>query len=145
MPVRVVKIEGGPELKRALERLQVNVQNVLEEAVQAGAQVIMDAANDQAPGPNVRMETEEKTADSVTVAIGPDKDHWYYKFLESGAQPHEISSATALVFEGDSGIVVTRAVAHTGMAARPFLRPAVDENEGKATEAVGDVIRRAVE
>jgi HK97 gp10 family phage protein len=147
MPVRVVKIEGMDELVRALDRLQVDVENVLEEAAQAGAKVIMEAANQQAPAPNINMETEEKSADSVTIAIGPDKDHWYYKFAESGTQPHEITPATAgaLVFEGAGGLVVTKEVAHTGMAARPFLRPAADENEGRATEAVGEVIKRAVE
>lgn len=147
MAVKVVRIEGVEDLVAKLKQLEVDVANVLEEACTAGAKIIQDAANQAAPAPHVEMETEEKTDDSVTIAIGPDDDHWYYRFAESGAQPHEITPKTAgaLAFEGESGLVITQQVSHTGMAARPFLRPAADENEAKIKDAVGDVLKKAVE
>jgi len=140
----VVRIEGGEELLRQLRRLGVDVGAVLEEAALAGARAIAEDANQRAPGPHVETNVEKRSKGSVTVDIGPDKEHWWYRFFESGAQPHEIKG-TPLVFEGDAGTVVTGRVSHTGMAARPFLRPALDTREKEATDQVGRVLRGAVE
>ncbi len=136
-----MQIKGGEELLRKLRQLGVNVEDVLEVATLAGAQVIANAANPLAPEPLIEAQVTEKRKKSVTVDIGPPEKKWYWRFLETGATGHEITGHP-LVFEGDEGLVVTGGVRHPGMAARPFLRPALDTKKSAAVGAVGDEIRR---
>lgn len=139
-----VRLEGGEELLRKLERLDVNVKGALRAAGEAAADVIQGVANSRAPGPHVETDVLRATGSFVEVAVGPDKEHWYYRFHETGAAPHEITGSP-LAFEGDVGTVITSQVAHTGMAAAPFLRPAMDEKQDDAVDAAGDRLRLAVE
>lgn len=141
-----VRVEGGKELQAKLQELEESVAaEALRRAGEAGAKVLRDAANNRAPGPHIETEIVEADAASVTVAIGPDDDHWYYQFLELGAAPHDIQGRPLLAFEGDEGTVFTPGVSHRGMGARPFLRPAIDENEDAAVKRAGDVLRREIE
>jgi len=138
-----VKVDGGEGLIRKLEAMGKNVSDELEPAALAGAGVIQIAANMRAPGPHVEMDVAERGDRRVSVDIGPDEAHWYYRFFETGAGPHEITGSP-LVFEGRSGTVVTRRVGHPGMAARPFLRPAFDGERRKAEGEVGDHLKKVV-
>ncbi len=140
-----VKLEGGDELLAKLRRIDGNVKATLRAAGLAGGQVVADVANGMAPGPHIETDVVSVAGSRVTVAIGPDSEHWYYRFVESGAVAHEINGAALLAFEGDSGFVVTPRVSHPGMAARPFLRPAHDSTHDEQRDAMGDVLRRAVE
>lgn len=142
-----VKIEGGEELFRKLEALGVNLREVLVKAVEAGGEVIGDDAETKSPGDGLTVEILSKKANSVEVGIGPDKEHWYYRFFELGAQPHEISAETAkaLAFEGGGGMVFAGSVAHPGMPARPFLRPAITDKAEQASTAVGSVLEKSLE
>lgn len=139
-------IHGGEETLRKLERMGFVVKEVLETAVQAGAQLIADDANGRAPAPQITTKTTERRQDRVTVRVGMPEKRWYWRFFETGAGPHEISAkhAAAMVFEGYEGLVVTGGVQHMGMAARPFLRPAYDTQEGAAQDAFGDKIKEAL-
>jgi HK97 gp10 family phage protein len=143
-PNIVVKIEGGEELLKKLKQMGVDVQGVLKAAALAGAEEIRKPANQDAPGPHVIAEVMDSDKNSATVGIGPDKDHWYYQFMEIGAQAHEITGAP-LVFVGEEGLVVTGRLGHPGMAARPFLRPAFDRRKGDAEASVGEKLRRVIE
>lgn len=142
-----VEIEGLDELVRALEGTGADVQAVLKEAVLAAGEVVAQAAIPNAPGSDIYAEVDEEESSDrkVVVNVGPDKDHWYYRFSETGATAHEISAAGALAFEGDRGLVITKSVNHPGMAARPFLRPAVDSGKDQAVEEVGKRVKDAVE
>lgn len=141
-----VRIEGGEELRRKLRELgEAMAGTALRKAGEAGAKVLQSAANSRAPGPHVETEVVETGADSVTVAIGPDKDHFYYQFFETGAAAHDIKGRPLLVFEGREGTVFTPGVKHPGMGARPFLRPAIDEQGDAAAKAAGDVLRAEIE
>lgn len=145
MPERIsVKLEGGEELLRALAEVDANVKKVLKAATLAGAEVVADVANGLAPGPNIDVAVDRVTATSATVDIGPTEPFWYYRFLETGAVPHEIRG-TPLVFEGDLGPVRTHQVSHPGFAARPFLRPAHDETHDEQRDAMGAVLRVEIE
>jgi len=139
-----VTIEGGEELLRRLQQIGVDVRGALEEAALEGAEEIRQPANQNAPGPYIVAEVAEKSDQGVTVAIGPDPEHWYYRFFETGAQAHTITGAP-LAFEGEEGTVVTGRVSHPGMAARPFLRPAFDERKDAAKESVGERLRKIIE
>lgn len=142
-----IRITGQEDLIRKLRQTGANVEAILEEAVHAAAQVINDAAEEQAPGPHIEQETTRKTPRRVVVGVGPDKKRWYYKFAEAGAGAHDIRAKKkkALSFEGQGGAVVVGGVRHPGQQARPFLRPAIDNNAGEATAAMGDRLKSAVE
>ena len=139
-------IEGGAELKAKLQALASGVSGVLQVAAEAGAEVIAAEAERLAPGPHIEMAPGKVTNARAQVFIGPDDDHWYYKFLETGAGDHEITPATkqALAFLGAEGPVVAKIVAHPGLDAEPFLRPAIDSQTAPATDAAGRILRREI-
>lgn len=139
-----VKLVGGEELLAALRAVNANVQAALRTAGLAGAQPVVDAANSLAPGPHIMAEVVEVTGAGVEVLIGPDKEHWHYRFFELGAAAHEITG-TPLVFEGRAGVVTTARVMHPGMTARPFLRPAHDAKHDAMRDAMGAALRQAIE
>lgn len=148
------RIEGVEELVAALSALADRASGVLMEAVLAGAQVIADEANLNAPGPHVETAVDAIGPGSVSVAIGPDKAHWYYLFAETGAQPHEIEARrkqilTGFGWSGDAAIFdaagMGGVVDHPGIVAQPFLRPAVDNKGQAAIDALADRIREEIE
>jgi len=141
-----VKLEGGEDLIAALRRMDVNVKSELRAAVSAGAEIVREAANGLAPGPHIAMRVAKATQTVVEVDIGPKAEKWHYRFFETGAAPHEIrAKGNRLRFEGERGLVVTPGVSHPGMGASPFLRPALESNEGTATDAVGAKLRSTIE
>lgn len=140
-----VELEGGEELRAKLQELGQKAAGVLEKAGQAGADVIVRAANERAPGPHIESEVVEVGTSSVVVAVGPDDDHWYYRYVEFGAGPHDIQGHPLVVFYGDEGLAFRPGVRHPGMGARPFLRPAIDESEDAAIAALSEVLRREIE
>lgn len=140
-----VRLEGGEELLAKLRALDLNVKEELRDAGLAAAERIRATAEGMAPGPHIRLRVARQTATMVALEIGPDKEHWYYKFFETGARPHEIVGDPTLSFEGHSGRVVTRRVRHPGMAASPFLRPAMDAEEGGARDEFGSRLRARIE
>lgn len=141
-----VQIEGGDELIKKLERMGVDVGQVLDEAVQAGAEVIADAANPLAPEPVIEAQIVGANADGATAEVGFPEEKWYLRFFETGTSPHYIPGPLTIQFEGDEEVSVVPGARHPGMAARPFLRPAFDRTAGdgansEAARAVGDVVR----
>ena len=136
-------IKGGEKLLAKLQRMGVDVDKALEAAAVAGATVIAKGANPRAPAPLIDVEVVERSRGHVEVDIGPPDEKWYWRYKETGAAPHEITG-TPLAFEGDEGLIITGGVAHKGMAADPFLRPAFDSERDRATDAVGDDLRKAV-
>ena len=141
--VKVV-IEGGDELIKALLKTIDNANAVLVAAAKAGADKIADGANEKAPGPEIRSEIAKQKPGHIEVDIGMPRERWYWQFAETGATSHEITGAP-LAFEARGETIVTGRVAHPGMPAEPFLRPAFDTRQTQAKDAVGDYIRRAVE
>jgi len=134
------ELEGIDDLEKKLAGLRKEITGILEQATQAGADVVVDEANHLAPGPNIETKTVGKRLTYCAIFIGPDKEHWYYQFFEYGAQPHEITpkNTGGLQFPGREGEMIVRMVAHhSGMPAKPFLRPAFDEKRDEAEEATG--------
>lgn len=134
------EIKGDEELKKKIIGLRKDISAILDQAAGAGANVIADEANHLAPGPHIETEIVESTWTHSDINIGPDKEHWYYQFFETGVQPHEItpSKVGGLAFPGREGEMVVRVFAsHQGMGAKPFLRPAHDTKKGDAEEATG--------
>ncbi len=140
-----IKLEGGEELKRLLAKAGDAAAGHLKEAGLAGGEVIKDEAVRNAPGPGIWCGLDKIGADFVEIAIGPLAEKWYYRFFEFGASPHEISpqDAEALLIAGEK--FAAHAVQTGGMAAKPFLRPALDTKDDDAVEAVGKVLWRVLE
>ncbi len=68
--------------------------------------------------------------------------------FEKGAKPHSIDAKNApnLVFEGTNmfagQLIITPHVNHPGMAARPFLQPAKDNNRQKNLDDLREAVGR---
>jgi HK97 gp10 family phage protein len=140
------ELKGTREAIKRLRKIGADVGKVKKRAAEAGGEVIRRAADRMAPGPHVVMGTEAK-GDRVRVDIGPDDEHWYYKFFETGVGRHDIGpkNSSVLRFIDEGELVFTRLVKdHPGMPAQPFLRPALDENVKQAVEAVAGEIRKAL-
>lgn len=146
----VAKIDGGEALLKELAALGGNVRSTARAAVRAGARVIQAEAEANAGaigsgnGKHTAIKISQRKAGRIEAMIGPSKRKWFYRYFETGTTAHEITGRP-LVFEGDEGLVVTGAVTHPGMAARPWLRPAFDTQREAAVEAVGKFLKTAVE
>jgi HK97 gp10 family phage protein len=123
-----VSIKGGPELARKLGRLSdAAAGDALEQALTAGALLVRDDAQEKAPyrtgtlRKSIHTETREKTRTQVTVVVGTDVPY---------ARRQEL---------GFSGI--DSLGRKYNQPARPYLRPALDENKGAVAREVGEALR----
>jgi len=141
------KLIGEKELNEKLQKLGVKARASLLSATKAGGDVIQEEANRNAPGPHIVMGHEKAQDSQAEVDIGPDEEHWFYRFFEFGAGAHEIKAKTAaaLAFQGRSGLVITQAVQHPGMAAVPFLRNAMDSKRDETVAGMGKVFRAEID
>jgi hypothetical protein len=140
----VATLDEGEKIARALRDVSIDVERVLEVAVQAGAHVIAAESNLLAPSPLIETETKSATARRVTVNIGPPKGKWGWRFIETGAAPHEITGNPLLIFADAGATVTTGRVHHPGMAARPFLRTAFDSKQTGAKNALGEKLLEVI-
>ncbi len=142
------KLEGFQELFDNLEALGVDTEATLKDAVQASGELVADAANPNAPGPNIvaKLNDEESSTKRIVVDIGYNKHFWYYQFGELGATAHEISgrNGKSLAFPGREGLVITKSVQHPGVTAKPFLRPALAGNRDTARDEIGKYVLNVV-
>lgn len=138
-----VTIKGDEKLIKELKRLGVDVDRVLDDALKAGAKIIQREANPKAPGPHIEIGDVKKIGDGAEIKVGPDDEHWYYRFLEFGAGPHSIGGHQILTLFGEE-FITGPVETHPGFAARPFLRPALDEGRGRAQDAMGDELKKAI-
>ena len=120
------QVKGMPELKMAIRALQAECKSALKEAILAGAQPIHDEAELIAPrsdnptevghlADHIEIEVAKSTPSTCLVRIGPDEDHWYGRFSETGT---------------------------VKMAARPYLRPALDTKQKEAIREFAAVMKR---
>lgn len=132
------EVEGVEQVTASLRKAQIK-GDVLVQMVLAAAGIIEEEASRRAPGPNITKKVVEKKQTRASAEVGPDADHWYYRFFELGVQPHEVSPQVreALQFIDQS---FREHADHPGMAADPFLRPALDQKGDAAAEAAGEVV-----
>lgn len=133
-----LEIQNLEEVQRIIEALGERVKTVLPQAVEAGAGVLQDRMVALGPGPAIGVEM-----DGATALIGPDKAHFYYTFFETGTHAHLVTPHAAQALHwGDT--FAARAYPG-GIAPAPFMRPAVDEGRDEVAEAIGAVLRTALE
>jgi HK97 gp10 family phage protein len=142
-----VEIEGFDELEKKLEQL-ADIYDTVESLLQAleeGAKIIQRAAQENAPG-EIRTQREVNTRKAkIGVSIGFPRKKWFYMFFETGVQPHEISPKDRQALKLAGGDIVARVLHHPGMAARPFLRPALDNRGDEAVKAVAAALWKKVD
>ena len=87
----------------------------------------------------------KKTIDVVQIDVGPDIEHWYYRFWEFGTKFHETKypNVMELWYGGSRTGATYRSAGHP---ARPFMRPAYETNkssvERKISEGIYTIIMR---
>lgn len=146
MSRRPVRVRNLDRLDRKLSRLSKLAQaDVLERALHAGAQEILNSAVDKAPyltgtlRRSLHSKTDEKSGSRVSVLVGTDLE--YAAMQEFGGEVVP-KVAKMLAFEVKGKLVFAKKVT---IPAHPYLRPAFDEQKGEAVRqfrlAVGDQIR----
>lgn len=157
-----VKIEGGEELLKALRALGENVDKSVKGATRAGGKVMLARARANAKaltsrrgrvveegrtvqaGQPVQLRVRKRQGFAVS-SVTPAKGFGHLRLLEYGAQPHDIYGHPLLRFYRGGELIETRMVHHPGFAARPWLRPAVDEVKDAAIQAVADSLAETLE
>lgn len=143
---KVVRIRNLDRLDRKLQRLSAAVQaDVLERALHAGAQEILNSAQEKAPYQtgnlkrSLHSETTDKSGSRVVVVAGTDVEYAAMQEFGGTIVP---KVANMLAFEVKGKLVFAKSVT---IPAHPYLRPAFDEQKGEAVKqfrlAVGDQVR----
>lgn len=147
-----IKIHGLAELDAELKKFPLDLQRkALGQMVGAGARLVKDEAYNNfmnvAKTLNLdpdekrwslrnivmrRLKRKDKGRSTLTYGVVAQYPAFY---LETGAKPHTITAkkAKSLGADGRFG----KSVKHPGFAARPFLRPALDQNVQRAVNAMG--------
>lgn len=146
-----IKITGGRELALALKQLPKQLeQNVMRQALRAGAKVIQDKAKELVPvhtgdlKKSLKLSTRSRKG-IVTVSVATrGKGAYIARFIEFGTAPHLIKGRNGGMLKfvaRDGNTVETASVNHPGIKAKPFLRPSLDAKAKEAIIAVGEKIR----
>lgn len=152
-PVRVeTHIEGADAMVRDLLALNANVKKTEVGAVRAGGRLIANAANVNAStlssksGRKVSLRVRRRKGYTVG-SIFPAKGFAHLRLFEygTGAGWRWARKGGPFTFWAGNRLVVTRAIQHPGLIARPWLRPAFDAQSQAAVDALGKVFADAVE
>lgn len=140
------RIRNLGRLDRKLGKLaKLASADVLENALQAGAQPIRNSAIDKAPyltgtlRRSLHTETVEKRGKKVRVLVGTNLEYAAMQEFGGTVTPKQ---AKMLAFEVGGKLVFAKRVT---IPAHPYLRPAFDEQKGEAVKqfrlAVADQVR----
>ncbi len=142
-----IKIEGLNELKKKLDELAPKMEKkIVGQALRQGTNVIRDSARSKVNSISGNLKKSIKTVgvkgkkplvSEMNVRVR-GKDAFYAKFVEFGTKPHVIlpKKGMALLVKGKE----YRIVHHPGAVAKPFMRPAFDENYQKAIDRFKEVV-----
>lgn len=132
------EVEGLDELLANFMRLvEIAMGEPVTQAALAGGEVLREAMLQNAPGPHIVNQVVSVNADFAQVGVGPDKEHWYYRLIETGVHPHVIPADGKKAIMGSSMDHPVFSASHPGFPARPFMRPAYDGSKDAALQAVG--------
>lgn len=137
---REVHVKGLSELNKFFDQLPVKLRvNVMRGALRAGARPILRSARSKihsvsgelARGLQVSTNLEGRVAKARIRARG--KHGYIARWVEYGTKAHWILARIAKALAVGGGFL-TR-VRHPGSQAKPFMRPALDEQAGAAVIA----------
>lgn len=146
------------KFKRSLDNLEkVTRKQVQDAALNAGGNVLKAEANALAPAPHIISEVvsgrtlkkKRKSAgvkgNTRVVAVGPDAKHWYYKYAEYGAIPHDVSiSEPGFLRFWKLGIWRPWARRAGGIRKYAFLARAFEGKGALAIKTMGEVLDREI-
>lgn len=128
-------LRGGPELKRALDRLEKGLaDDLIVRATRAGAEVLAEAWRERVPvdDGNYRAAIKANARPGKRGATG------LVSIVGTGGAPREERPAFyAPRLEFGSSV--------RGFRAQPSLRPAFDASQGKMLDAMSDELRKLIE
>jgi len=166
MPAQITGklVTGDTELQNAFRKLSADAQSTLGSVIlRAGAKVVQKHANARAPRPEVEIELDDAGGANKSASIGIKGKFWRWRFREYGVQPFEVNlvkgrtkrssgkgkkvygSKGVMHFAADGMDVFTQSIKRGGVAAKPFLRPAIDEHEDEILGAMADEMQRGLD
>ena len=137
--------ENEREVIQAIVDANASVKKLLVAAVEAGSEVVEKVLDATGPGDGNAYSVVSRKESQVVAHIGPDKDHWHYRFFETGVQhdaPILPKDAKALRI----GDLYRASAQPAGFPARPFIRPAGDSEQvlNDAAKAAGEKFKQAI-
>ena len=148
-----IRVTGLADLQKFLDTLPVKMEtNIMRGALRAGAKPVLEAARQNAPigepsesnkrkykvyagalrdsiRLSARIDRRKKQVVARVVVGGKSRktgaDVYYSNMVEFGTRNH-------IIGDGE----------HPGVAARPFMRPALDSQAGAAVVAAGEYIKK---
>lgn len=154
------RFEGLDALTQKLREVGAASQAVFMQAAETGGRVVQQAAIMNAPGPGIGIEVALEGGKAVA-SIGPLKSKWFYRFREFGTKAHgpkhkqtryqkdmkragigtsDKRRSMMRWYAGGSPIFARRV---RGVAAKPFLQPAMERTDA-IVGAVGNVYMNAI-
>jgi HK97 gp10 family phage protein len=148
MTIVSYQIKGGKELAALMAQLPIEVETkILRNGLKAGAKIIRDEARALAPKKTGEMAKSIKTFSGKSLVDGQvvvkiklrGKHAFLGPFIEHGVLPHLIwvKSKESLAIHG---VPIGKRVQHPGSAAKPFMRPALDNKAEEAIQQVGNYL-----
>jgi HK97 gp10 family phage protein len=123
-------VQGMSELLRKLRELPKALENrIVNEALEAGAQPILDTAKALAPVDTGLLR------ESLKVVTAPVRKNSH--LVRVGTEEGD--------YKGDAFYAAFHELGTTKMPARPYLRPAFDQNVNRAIEIISSEIGTAIE
>jgi len=141
-----IKIEGLNELKKELSQFPEQLQKkALDKAVRAGSRLIVKAARDKAPKranewEGIKYPNPPGTLKKGIKAEKARRMPAYFRRDIIGFSP--VAWYGALVERGHKIVRGDKTIGH--VAAKPFLRPAFDENLNKAIDAMKEQLGKEI-
>jgi HK97 gp10 family phage protein len=140
MPEIFMEIKGFRELDNILAGFTDRVQrNIMFAMSLAGAAVLKKAAREKCPIITGKLRksivTRRRKSPRGMAIYGVGSKLYYASMVERGTKPHVIKSKSGKILLMAKGHPIYE-VHHPGARAKPFLRPAFDENQSRIIEAM---------
>lgn len=150
-----MKVDGLRKLDDALKALPLKARGpILRGALNAAADPMLRAARRGARRSAKIKKTRDKIVKKASnprrknnftaeVLIGFTKKAWYLRLIETGTSSHKIRIRKSSILT-DGSTFFGKEVDHPGIIARPFLRPAYDEEHEKFIRLFKEEMRRRI-
>ena len=141
-----VKFEGIDELQLKIAYLSgSDARKVLGEGAAAGAKVVLRKAKPNAPGSKKLGYKVFRHTNVAVSLVRPIRGHWYYKFRENGSKAHGPKKTWRkfLMWRENGKKIIAKRV--RGIQARPFLRPALENNLQEVQDAMLEGYRKMLD
>lgn len=143
-----LRLKGGKELHDLMQQLPVEVETkILRAALGRGAKILRDEARSLAPVESgamkkaIKSSRNTKKGQVIAKAKMLGKHSFLGLFAEYGVAPHVITARPGSVLRIGRNTVGT-SVQHPGHAARPFMRPALENKAKEVVEVITEYMTK---